>query len=414
MTDVATRAAEPQADESPSRAGEPTGWRPGWRRALVLAAPALVYLGVRQLGVLILMLMAARHDTSARESLTSWDGQWFLGIAGGGYQFAPDGLTDANGDRTAETPLAFFPGYPKLVGWLADLFGLTYEAAGFVLTLGFGVVAAYGVYRIGELIRGGSRRVGLILVALFAASPMAVVLSMTYSEAMFCAFAAWTLVFLLRRQWLAAGVVCGLAGLVRITAVALVLAIVVATVVLFVRREAGRSERFAAVGACLLAPTGLLAYLWWAGARIRPDDGFFAQLGGWSELQESGWGSTFDGGVSTVQFTAKAIAEASAAFDVGTVAVLLAAVVLAVLCCVRRQEWPLLAYGLGVLAMDLGSNGLMNSKARLLVPAFTLLIPVALALARRRPATVLLVLVGAAVVSGWFGAHALVVWEYAI
>jgi len=408
---AATRAAEPQADLAPRRAG----WRPGWRRTLVLAAPALVYLGVRQLGVLILMLMAAQHDETARRALTSWDGEWFLGIAEGGYRDAPQWLTDANGNRTSETPLAFFPGYPKTVGWLSELTGMTYVAAGFVLTLACGVIAAYGVFRIGTLIRGGSRRVGLILVALFAASPMAVVLSMTYSEAMFCAFAAWTLVFLLGRQWLAAGVLCAVAGLVRITAFALVLAIVVAAVVFLARsRGASRAERAAAVGACLLAPVGVLSYLWWAGSRVRPDDGFFAQLGGWSELQRTGWGSWFDGGASTVEFTAKAIGHAEGAYDVGTVAVLLAAVVLAVLCWVKRLEWPLLAYSIGVLAMDIGSNGLMNSKARLLVPAFTLLIPVAVGLARRRPATAVLVLAAAAVVSGWFGSHALIVWEYAI
>jgi len=56
-----------------------------------------------------------------------------------------------------------------------------------------------------------------VLAALFAASPMAVVLSMTYSEALFCAFAVWSLAFLLDRRWLWAGVCCALSGLVRPT-----------------------------------------------------------------------------------------------------------------------------------------------------------------------------------------------------
>ncbi|MGH3434352.1 MAG: glycosyltransferase family 39 protein, partial [Thermocrispum sp.] len=360
-------------------------------------------------------LMAGRHETTAGRELTAWDGQWFLGIAAGGYRNAPEWLTDANGERFAETSLAFFPGYPKVVGGLADLIGLRYSSAAFVVTLLCGVVAAYGVYRIGTLVRDGSRRAGLILVALFAASPMAVVLSMTYSEAMFCACASWVLVFLLRRQWLAAGALCGLAGLVRITAVALVLAVLVAAVVFLLRhREARVSERLAAVAAVVLAPLGVLGYLWWAGARISPGQGIVTQIGSWNELQATGWGSSFDGGAATAEYTVKALAEAQSAYDVGTVFVVLAAVVLAVGCCVNRQEWPLLAYGLGVVGMVAGSAGLMNSKARLLLPAFTLLIPVAVALARRRPATVLLVLGAAALVSGWFGAHSLLVWEYAI
>lgn len=411
MTDVATRAAESPVAEPPRRRWS----RAGWRKLLVLTAPALVYLGIRQLGVVVLMIMADQHDSTARRALTSWDGQWFLGIAARGYEYAPPWQSGANGGRTGETPLGFFPGYPKVLGWMADLAGMSYEAAGFGLTLICGVVAAYGIHRIGTLVRGGSRRVGLILVALFAASPMAVVLSMTYSEAMFCALAAWVLVFLLKRQWLPAGALCALAGLVRITAVALVLAVVVAAVVFLVRaRGPHTSQRLAAVAACLLAPLGVLGYLWWVGARVNQGAGVFAQVGTWSELQQAGWGWSFDGGVSTVEFTTTAIGHAQSAYDIGTVAVLLAAVALAVLCCVKQLEWPLLAYGLGVLGMVIGSAGLTNTKPRLLLPAFALLIPVAVALARRRPATVLMVLGGVALVSAWFGAHALLVWEYAI
>ena len=56
------------------------------------------------------------------------------------------------------------------------------------------MVAAYGLVRLAELMPGGSRRAGLLLVALFAAAPMGVVLSMAYTEALFCALAAWALV----------------------------------------------------------------------------------------------------------------------------------------------------------------------------------------------------------------------------
>jgi hypothetical protein len=71
-------------------------------------------------------------------------------------------------------------------------------------------------------------------------------------------------------------------------------------------------------------------------------------------------------------------------------------------------------YSAVVLVMDLTSNGLMNSKARLMLPAFTLLIPVALALAKRKPATMVVTLSGLAVAGSWFGAYALTSWGYAI
>ena len=96
------------------------------------------------------------------------------------------------------------------------------------------------------------------------------------------------------------------------------------------------------------------------------------------------------------------------------VLVLAAAVVLLVICIVQRLPWPLVVYGAAVLVMVVGSNGLMSSKARLLLPAFTLLLPVALALARRRPPTVIAVLGAATIGSAWFGAYALLGWPYAI
>ena len=71
-------------------------------------------------------------------------------------------------------------------------------------------------------------------------------------------------------------------------------------------------------------------------------------------------------------------------------------------------------YAAGVVAMDLGSNGLMNSKARLLLPAVSLLVPVAVALGRRRTSTVVSVLVAVALLSAWFGGYALTGWSYAI
>ncbi|HVE96389.1 MAG TPA: hypothetical protein VNA67_05350 [Pseudonocardiaceae bacterium] len=67
-----------------------------------------------------------------------------------------------------------------------------------------------------------------------------------------------------------------------------------------------------------------------------------------------------------------------------------------------------------VLALDLGSNGVMNSKARLLLPAFVLLLPVAISLVRRRPVVLALTLTGLAAFSAWFGSYALTVWPYAI
>ncbi|NMI01608.1 hypothetical protein HF526_30560 [Pseudonocardia sp. K10HN5] len=370
-------------------------------------APAVIFALVRGLGVIVLAALAAANDTRLGTALRAWDGEWFLGLAQGGYDGVPPGLADANGMRTAETPLAFFPGYPATTAALRFLTGLPSEAAGVAAATLAGIAAAYGVCRLGRLVPGGSRRVGLIMVALFAGTPMGVVLTMAYSEALFCALAAWSLVGVLSRRWVLAGAMCGLAGLVRPTAAALVLAVGMAALVAVVQRHDGLRPWAGAA----LAPLGLLGYLGWVAART-------GSATGWFDLQNRGWGSRFDGGAATAQFAASVLVSVPSAFEVLTVAVLAGGLVLLAVGVVRAVRgglpWPLLVYGAGVLIMDVGSNGLMNSKARLLLPAFTLLLPVALGLARRRPATTVATLVAVALGSAWFGAYALTAWQYAI
>ncbi|WP_158852786.1 hypothetical protein [Saccharothrix deserti] len=372
-------------------------------RVTIVLAPAVLYLAVRELGLLALQLMAARWNKDVTRALTSWDGQWFLGIAEGGYANVPSWLVDAFGRRSEETPLAFFPGYPTLVRWLDGLPGVPTVGAAFAVSLVSGVFCAYGLARLGSRVFGGSQRAGLVLVVLFAASPMAVVLSMTYSEATFCALAVWSLVGVVEGRWVPAGVCCAAAGLVRPTAAALILAVcAAAAVAIWQRRDGWRPW----VGG-LIAPLGLVGYLGYVALRTGRWDGWFA-------VQQIGWDSRFDGGAATWKFALLILGEPRSVLELATVWLLVVALALVVLSFRRGLEWPLIAYGVGVLAMDLGSNGLMNSKARLLLPAFTLLVPVALALARRRTSTVVAVLVGVSVFSAWFGAYAITAWQYAI
>ena len=376
------------------------------RRVGALLAPAMIYLGIRELGLLVLTWMNTAREPSLGRTLSSWDGLWFLGIADGGYDGVPSGLVDARGQRFGSTPMAFFPGYPTAVRWVSEAggwLGMSMLTAALTVTIVAGVFCAYGLARLGRLVRGGSERAGLVLVALFAATPMAVVLSMAYSEALFCAFAVWALIGVLERRWVLAGTCCAFAGLVRPTAAALVLAVGLAALIAVI----GRRDDWRAWLGGLLAPAGLIGYLAWVGVRMGRWDG-------WFYVQQQGWDSGFDGGIALAKWVRETLANPIYPFEVGTVVFTFVALVLVVICVVRRQEWPLLVYGIGALAMDLASDGLMASKVRLMVPAFTLLIPVAVALAKRRTSTVVLVLGGLALVSSWFGAYGLTTWNFAI
>jgi hypothetical protein len=357
-------------------------------------APAWMYLAVRLIGLVVLAIMAGTHDRTLLDVLKSWDGDWYLSIAEDGYTPGDGGLVDAAGNYTQNTKLAFFPGYPALIALFGSLTATSPVFVGLMVSLAAGVVAAYGITRLTD-----SRRAGLILVALFASTPMAVTLSMVYSEAVFSACAAWALVGVLERRWWLAALCCVMAGLVRPSAGVLILIVIVAVVL------HGRTSR--AVFAALVCPLGLAGFLLFVADRT-------GSLFGWFALQKAGWGTAFDGGVDTSEFVGDVLTSNASLMETANVLVVLGAVVLSVVVVVRRLAWPLVAYGVGLVVMTAGSSGVTYSKMRLLVPAFTLLLPIAVGLARRRTGTVLAVLVATASLSGWFGGYALTAWPYAI
>ena len=374
------------------------------RRVLAALAPAVVHLAVRAVGVAVLGLMAAERGTSLTGEVRSWDGLWLLSIAQHGYDGVPASLVDAFGRHTADTPYAFFPGYPAAIAAVGLLTGGNLLAAALLVTTVAGVVAAYGLTRLAELVPGGSRRAGLLLVALFAAAPMGVVLSMAYTEALFCALAVWALVGVLRRQWLLAGLCSAAAGLVRPTGSALALAVGLAALVAVVTRRDGVRPWLAVV----LAASGLLGYLGYVGWRTGTPLG-------WFDIQRTGWGSRFDAGVSLARFVGRTLSGGHELYDLAVLLTLIGSVVLLAVAVRMRLPWPLLVYAAVVLLTVWCSDGQFHSRVRLIMPAFPLLLlPVALGLARRRTGTAVAVVVAVVLASAWFGGYTLTIWRYAI
>jgi len=368
-----------------------------------LLVPAVVYLAARAVGVAVLAWMAPQHATDLATVMAKWDGQWLLGIAQFGYDGVSADLTDARGLREPSTSLAFFPGFSALLAAvrLAVPFVGHLEAAVGVNAV-LGVIAAVGTARLGTRITGSSRA-GLWLVLLLAAAPMGLVLSLAYSEALFCALATWALVGLLERRWLLVGFATAAAGVVRPTAAALVLVVGIAALAAVAARRDGWRPWVAG----LLAPTGLVAYLGWVGYRT-------GTWNGWFTLQSQGWNSGFDGGVATWNYTYDVVSVGRVAFEVAAAAILAGSLILLALSIKLRVPWPVWVYGAGVTLMVVASSGVMTSKPRLLLPAFVLTLPIAIGMAKRRNSTQLAVAVGVVLVSGWFGAYTLTNYAFAI
>ncbi|MGB2951824.1 MAG: hypothetical protein WBB74_00370 [Gaiellaceae bacterium] len=367
-------------------------------RPLRLAAPALIaYIAARALGLLVLWLMARHFDESVPALLGRWDGRWFLGIVQHGYDTS---LAHGPNGKLVNSNIVFFPGYPYLVKGVATVTSLRPLYAGILTSSGAGIAAAWGIFAIGNQLYG--RKAGILLAFLWGIQTHAVVESMVYSEGLFTALAAWCLYTVLRRRWLTAGALCLLAGVTRAAAVVLVAIVVVAAVAAVVRRQDGWRPW---VGA-LFAPVGVLGYWAWVAHVLGRTDG-------WFYMQHYGWHAQFDAGRTTWHTFVHRVLVRPTWFEFYEVtAVLLAAVVLFGLLVLLRPPWPLIVYAAGILVIALGAANYYHSKARFLLPAFPLLLPIAVGLARADRRTIAALLPPLALASAWYGSYLLLIWKH--
>ncbi|WP_230687138.1 hypothetical protein [Catellatospora vulcania] len=382
---------------SPSeRAGDeaPAAGRLGSvRRSLADAWPALVaYAAARTSGLVVFFLAA---HVAGKDGLSILghrnDAGHYLKIAVNGYPSAA--VVDANG-------LAFFPLHPTLMTWLGAVLPIDLATIGVLLTWVMSLVAAWGLFAVGKHLH--DRRTGVLLATVWGLVPHAVVESMGYTEAMFTALAAWCLLATLRRQWVAAGLLSVLAGLTRPTAAALFPVVVLAAFLAIVR---GRDRSWRAWFALLVAPLGWLGYLGWVAQRA-------GRIDGWFHIQGEGWGSSWDGGRFTVTQTAQALAKGDLLNHLLVALVILVSIALFAISVIERQPWQLLMFSALVMAVSLGGAGYYNVKARFLLPAFALLLPVAGALARTRPAKMVVIVGALAAFSAYCGVYLLLIWKF--
>ncbi|MEV5243570.1 glycosyltransferase family 39 protein [Streptomyces cinnamoneus] len=359
------------------------------------AAPALLlYAAVRALGVVALALWGLADGKGARHLLSErWDSLWYARVAEQGYGYTlhlPGGKVHSD--------MAFFPLLPWLERGLSALFPLSAGDAGLVVAAVASLAAAWGIFAVGDHLYG--RRTGVALVVLWAALPVGVVQSMAYSESLFTALAAWSVYAVLTGRWVGAGALAALAGLTRPVGAAVVAAVWITAAVALLRarrRPGGPSLPLGRVlSGVALAPLGWLAYVAWVGVHTGSVTGYLDVQGG--------WGNGFDGGLAFGSFIGERLT--GPAFPAGLA--LLAGVVLVGLLYragVRQgQPLPLLVFSGTVLLLALTAKGYFGSKPRLMMPAFPLLLPLAVALVRLRTVRAVTVVTVVALASAVYGA----------
>ncbi|MFB8078150.1 MULTISPECIES: glycosyltransferase family 39 protein [unclassified Streptomyces] len=359
-------------------------------RTLRTLDPAVLAVGgyavTRLIGLAVLAIASAVTGEDGLHRLKGrWDSVWYVRIAENGYGHQ---TTLPNGD--VHPDLAFFPLLPALERGLSTVLPLDASTAGLLVSWTAGLAAAWGMYRCGAHAFG--TRAGLLLAVLWGVYPTAFVQSMAYTETLFTAFAAWSLYAVLRGRWILAGALCAAAGLTRPTAVALIAALGITALVALVRDRRLPPRTVAGV---LIAPLGWLAYIAYVGVRQGSATAYF-------EVQAA-WGNSIDGGVALARFIAGLPWPAA----LGLCAALALLGWLVVLCVRQRQPLPVLVYTVGVVFVSLVGAAYFGSRPRLMMPAFGLLLPPAVALARLRVRTAVPVLAGLALASAVYGAFTL-------
>ncbi|WP_327070048.1 glycosyltransferase family 39 protein [Kitasatospora sp. NBC_01302] len=373
--------------------------RPARRLALDWGPPLLLY-GVAcalQLGLLALLRQPGSPELG--RVLLGWDARLFLDVAQHGYP-APGAPRDLSGAWLGSN-LAFFPVFPAAIRLVHLATGASFGDAALAVSRVAGAVAVVLLYQLfGRLY---DRRTGLFMVLLTVAQPMAVVLGMGYSEAVFLACAVGALLAAHRERWPAAAAWGVLAGLTRPSGLAVGAAVALAAWLTIHQRKPWVRPLVSALVACSATP----GYLLWVGLRTGRADG-------WFRIQQAGWGTALDWGAHSWDYVTDQLTGGTGWVDVSIALLVLAALGGSLLALLWRPWPPLALYGLLVTALAIGQSDYSSCKPRLLVPALLFLLPGAVALARAR-GRVAWPVAGAALLAGsWYGAYLLGVWQSVI
>lgn len=357
------------------------------------------------------------------DRLNSWDALWMRDIAEHGYF----GLDDVDGDPGHWRSLAFFPLMPYLMRGVSFVGFMPAAWAGALISLVAGVFVAFAAAALASRM-GMGRRAMILASAMVTTAPMAVVMLMPYTEALFLALAGWGLVAVVDRRWGRAGSLILLAGLTRSTAMGLFIVLAIAVI-------AGDRRNPRAWLAVAVAPVGWAVYLLWSSARLSDAGGYFG-------AQARGWNSEVDGGVATLRWLWGSLATSrETGYAISAIMIIVVALTLAwafvdwVVARVAAWRgaraasgeaaapafldrwgacWPVLLFSCLAVGQVLVSDGLMHSRPRLFLSGVLMLLVFAPFVARMRAFDRAWVLAAWVLGSAWVGAYMLVPFPWAI
>lgn len=370
-----------------------------------------------QLGFVALLNRRSGHDVWGRFSI--WDGQLYAQIAHHGY---PTSIhIDAAGQLTSGNNLAFSPLFPALIWPLSTITRLDITAAAIAISWISGCALSVCVYLLARD-AAQSRQAGYLACALIGVLPMAVVLQMGYAEALFAALSAAAMLAATRNRWWLAATLAALAGAARPIGYVVVAGLAVYGL-LAIRSAAVPEEDGPAAHLNPRRPPGLLTLAALCAVGLSGTLGYWIVVAimtgrptGWFYVERVGWGTHFDGGRSAWQFVWSTVTQPTEhpGLPIAFVVILLIALAATVASSTIRADLPYGAIAFVTLASVLVSTNYWHSRARLLLAAALIVVPLATRLRAINTAALLPYLGVAFVVSAWFGAFMITQWPYAI
>lgn len=352
---------------------------PARRRALPgVSRPLAAYAASRVLvtGVAAVVALTARSrpdpsvgpwptlpatELNLLRALGRWDTAWYIDVARHGYP-------DATHLTRRFEHLAFFPLFPMITRGLSACTGLSLVASGIVLSTFLGALATVLVWRLTLTL--ADRPAADRAAALFCFFPGAFVFSMAYAESLMLVGIAGSLLALVHRKWVAAGLLAAVATASRPNATGVLLACAWAAGVAISQRREWRS-----LWAPALAPVGVasfFSFLWWRTGEPLA----------WFLSERHAWGDRVDLGVAAVQRISDVVQDPHLSLDrialnnlVGALGLVF--VVVGVVFLWRwRPSAVVVVYTVPPVVMALASQN-VGPRPRLLLGAFPLIIAIA-------------------------------------
>lgn len=325
--------------------------------------------------------------------VTRWDGRWYSRLALHGY---PSHLPTGPAGRIKPSTAGFFLLYPLLTRVPMSL-GIPFWLSGMMINFVASTVAVLIIVLVGREYL--DRHAAVMLGCLWTAFPISAVLTTTYTEATFTVFAAASLLFVLRRRWVAAGLAAALAGAVRSPGIVFAGAVGLGALEAIIRRREWRSL----IGAAL-APLGFLASIAYIGIRTGTPNA-------WSLTEHGGWHVRLTFGRGWLSFLQTPPSSPHNVLHLVTGLVVIALMVLTIAAVVLRPPVPIIVLVVVGAFTAFAFGGVeMDSAPRVMMSFFPVLAPLAILLSRC-PGPVRWALLGlgsiaAAVVGGYYFAYA--------